>query len=417
MRPRPQDIAFHAEPDLRVGALLHFTGTPPTVERLRSHAVACADAIPAWRVTIDVGGRRPRWSELPADFDQQVRERTLAPGAEPRAAALEVNEVPFASGTPAWDLTLLRGYAPDGYAIFYRCGHGLQDGGGIVRTLDILLGQSQETPQRPVGVARGLSSPRAPRLVHLARAAAGMTRAARSPGPWPSLGIAYSPARNHRWADVPFDLVRAVGRSRGGTAHDAFLAALADPLHRWVARYGLGTDTGGLHVYVAVNVRKPEEADLPGNFLAPTGVPLPAPAPGRDPVRAVAHSTAQLRCPGHRAALRDIVRHSPPAVERAAVRWMTSPRRAGVLTSFVAPQHRPLGLFGDPVEAIDPFTVLPEGFPVSVLLAVYLDRATAAFVTDAALPGMDVLHELWRDALYRLAPADAGPPVTDSPNA
>ncbi|KOG90161.1 hypothetical protein ADK38_10265 [Streptomyces varsoviensis] len=91
-----------------------------------------------------------------------------------------------------------------------------------------------------------------------------------------------------------------------------------------------------------------------------------------------------------------------------SARAFLSPERAAVLCSnFVL--RNPLRWRDDPVHAVDGVTALPPGVPLSVLLITYQERASAVFVSDPALPGMDKAHQHWQRIVHEQAATARSP--------
>ncbi|MEU9236151.1 wax ester/triacylglycerol synthase domain-containing protein [Streptomyces subrutilus] len=403
MHPSGLDVTLHADPRATIGALLHLTGTPPTVDDLRSHVAERLPAIPAWSTTITRRGVRAHWTRLDADLRRQVRGHLLPEGQHPRDAVRHLQHTSFAPGSPRWDLTLLHGYAPDRYAILYRVNHGLQDGGGLVRTAEALFSQTPIEPKRSAATARVLAFTPKPLPHRLAAIIGREVRASASPGPWARYGCPHSSERNSNWCVVPAGLLSGIARPYAGTPHDAHLAALAITTSGWLTRHVPDyAASAGLRIQTAVNVRHPRDIDQPGNHIGAASIFLPSPtAANSEFLRATVEATRFLKSPVHRAATHHFTRRIPSPAQRAAFRWVNNPKRTTALTSCLTIRH-PLHFRDDPVTAIDPIGA-PPAAPLLVVLAFYQGSASVQFITDAGLPEMDQLHVQWHKVVHQLA--------------
>jgi acyl carrier protein len=86
---------------------------------------------------------------------------------------------------------------------------------------------------------------------------------------------------------------------------------------------------------------------------------------------------------------------------------LTTPDRAAIITSYVA-FHRQLHYGHHPVTHIQPFNWLPRNQPASIVACSYNGTTSVCFVTDAALPGLHRLPELFSDAAEELSPPKNG---------
>lgn len=408
-RPSAEDIVMLSGTGMQVGALLRLDGPAPTPERLRKYVAERLDGIPTLCHTISGKGARARWVRVPVDVGRHVRHVTLPNGQGVREWATAHRLAPFPAGGPAWDLTLVTdgtatstGHQPfRPFHLFYRVSHGLQDGGGLVRTLEKLF-RSEPVPEDASSavVPEPHGAPR-PTARERYEAWGALTCPAKS-GLWP-MSATPAGAERWEWVSVPTGLLRAAGQAHGGTSNDASLAALARVTLRLAARRRPEWRGRRLPLYMPVNLRRSGAADACGNHVVLLALPLPGTLlPPAEFVRATARATGRVKGAGHRAAFTSVLRRTPRWATRAALWWMWRASNAAPTCSYVVFRH-PLDLDGSPVVAVEPVTRHTRGFPVSVLLMSYLGRASVVFVTDPALPGMERLHLDWREELHALA--------------
>lgn len=156
---------------------------------------------------------------------------------------------------------------------------------------------------------------------------------------------AFAPAGERRlWRGrVPVDTLRLIGAGRGGSAHDAHLAALAGALSVWAARSGVPLPR--VTAVLPVDARRADEEQTWGNrcFALPVDLPV-GPAPGRpdgspdeeaplrrlDQIMAV---TRKLRGDTWRQAVQDLVRYMPDRPTAWYLRRMLSPRVTNVMAT------------------------------------------------------------------------------------
>ncbi|MFE7116471.1 wax ester/triacylglycerol synthase domain-containing protein [Streptomyces sp. NPDC057654] len=401
-RPFPLDvIIMRSAPALRIGAVLHFTGVCPPVEELRTHLAKHLALVPALSAGLVGTGMAARWQQMPVNVAEHVRRSPLPVGGEVEEAVCALEEEAFPSGGPQWDMTLLTGYEPGRYAIVYRVNHGLQDMGGVAYTLESLFSTPPVPAANSSAVVHALGNRPRPSLRHLAQAGALLARSATSSG-WPLPGNPRSGARTFRRAAVPTDLLRAISRPYGGSANDAYVAAMARATATWTCTHLPHTGSPGLPLTVGVNIRRPDEADAPGNYVVGARLAVPGHVTTEQCLRTTVAATALLKPPPRREALRRLTWAVPYRILHKLIPLLLTTDHGDVVCSSFA-LRRPLQWQGDPVVAAEPLTTLPAGIPVAALLLAYQGRSSVHFVTDPALPGMDMLHRHWLRAVHEQA--------------
>ncbi|MBB5121023.1 wax ester/triacylglycerol synthase domain-containing protein [Streptomyces eurocidicus] len=416
--PSLTDRAMHAfpvhHPDsrLRIGALLQLLGTPPHREHLRDHILGRLAGLPA--LTHFLTGAGTHWE--PARYPDpaiHVVDHPLPPG--PGRLDLAVQRLlrePLPEGVPPWRIWLLHGHAPGTYAVLYLVHHTVQDGAGMLHTLETLFTPHGVPDDRSSAVFPGLRDAPAPTPRDRLRALAATVRATRRTEVWASARHPLSPRRTFRWARVPAASLRTVARTSGGSSNDAYLATVAHTVQGWSAEHWPPAHRSPeLALTMPANIRRPEEASAPGNRTAMVRVTLPG---GDVPLTARLESaireTAPLRSRRHREALRRAAagpRLPSWALRRMTRAYATDPAHAAVGVSGLVVRHA-LRLGGDPVLSVTPVGCLPEGNPLGVLMLTYRGTSTACFMADRALPGLDALHLRWQRAVQCHARGAAG---------
>ncbi|KIZ17848.1 wax ester/triacylglycerol synthase domain-containing protein [Streptomyces natalensis] len=407
-RPSPLDAILYHDPLMRVGFILHLSGQAPPLDHLAAHVRKRLDELPSFSLTLKGRGTKALWCHQPPDLDHHLRAVELPAGADVYDSVRELHKEPFADDRPPWTMTLLHGQAPGQYSIFYRINHGLQDGGAIARTLEVLFATEPIDALASSAVVHGSGVPPRPAPRHYAYAAKLLARSTAKSLLWPHPEVGYSTERVFHWTVVPTTTLRNMAHAHGGSVNDAFVATLARTASQWAARHHPHYDGTGLPVMLAINNRRPTVVDAPGNRASTGRFKVPGHLdPLARTLEAVVAATRPLKQPPYREAVRRLSENIPPSVIDRSFRSFFTPERAAVCSSNVSIRH-PLALAGTPVHAIDGVTVLPLGAPVSVALISYQGSSRAVFVTDPVLPDTEELHQEWSAAV-----ADAPPQATN----
>ncbi|WEH30964.1 wax ester/triacylglycerol synthase domain-containing protein [Streptomyces sp. AM 3-1-1] len=409
-----------SRPDVRwdSGGVAYLSGPPPTLDELRAYVGLCLPRLPLFTSRVEGGARRSRWV-TDADFtvERHVHE-AVAEGPDQEEHALDTAlNAPFPAGA-RWGIWLVHGHAPDAYAICYRFQHACQDGSAAALAFRTLL-SGGEPSARPVPRQRTGSGapPRVARAAGLAARAALTAFTTRRRGPV----LPYTPTGDRRlWRGrVPLDTLRRIGDARGGSAHDAHLAALAGALSAWSTRTGVPLPR--VSALVPLDARRGEEEQTWGNrcFALPLRLPVRAPAPaagGREErdvalwrLRRVTETTARLRTEPWRQAVQDVVRFMPDRPTAWYMRGIFSSRVTDILaTSMPLAEEGALG--GTTVTGTALLPLLLPGHLFGVGLSLFGTWGDVSFVTDRALPGAESLPGLWEEAVAELdaatTPAD-----------
>ncbi|MFJ8543332.1 wax ester/triacylglycerol synthase domain-containing protein [Streptomyces sp. NPDC093586] len=399
-------------PDVRwdAGGIAYLSGPPPSLADLRAYAEHRLVELPLLTSRVEGGRRRPRWLPDP-DFsiDRHVHE-VVAEGPEGWDTALHTAlNAPFGPGA-YWGVWLIHGHAADEYAVCHRFHHACQDGAAAAVTFRTMLGGGEFSARPVPGKGRLTGLPRrVGTAVGLGAlfAAAALTVRGRRPD------VPFLPSGERRlWRGrVPADTLRRIGAARGGSAHDAHLAALAGALSAWSDRSGVPLPR--VTALVPFDARRPDEEQTWGNrcFALPLELPVrtgpgrgAAAGDGASPGRRLDHvmaNTRRLRGAASRQAIQDLVRCMPDGPTEWYLRRMLSPRVTDVMATSM-PIADKAGLGETPVTGVALLPLLVPGHLFGVGLSFFGDWADVSFVTDRALPLGESLPELWERAVGEL---------------
>ncbi|MBT2385701.1 hypothetical protein J7E86_19410 [Streptomyces sp. ISL-11] len=400
----------HPDARLRIGALLHFAGAAPRRERLRDHVLERLPALPA--LTHYLGDAGTEWAAASRlEPATHVVDHPLPPGHQNLERAVQrLLRDPLPEGAPHWRLWLLHGHAPGTYAVLYLVHHAVQDGAGMLHTLETLFTPHGVPEEQSSAVFPGLLGAPPPTVRDRVRALATTARPARRTGVWTSARHPLSARRTFRWARVPTRCLRQVAAPVGGSSNDAYLATLAHALQDWAAAYWPPAHgSPGLDLVMPANVRRPGEAGAPGNRTAMVRLTLPGgDAPLADQLVGAVRATAPLKSHRHREALRRTVAgpRLPAWALRGLTRRLAGPSHAVVGVSGLVARHE-LRWAADPVIAVEPVGCLPEGSPLGVLMLTYGGMSAACFMADRAVPGLSTVHLRW-ERVYGARPRGPG---------
>ncbi|MEV5547512.1 wax ester/triacylglycerol synthase domain-containing protein [Streptomyces sp. NPDC052309] len=389
------DVAYHlamAGRPLPAGFLFSFAGGAPTLDSLRARVAERVHRIPALRYRI-VRERRMFQRVDRIDLEQHVREAWL-PGDDDGSGAgrLMLSRPMGGDGRPPWDVWLVHG-PTGGHTLCYRTDHTLQDGVGAAHTARALLdddpagGPPPHRPARPApaGVASALGD-----------VAASFRRTVK-----PAFDLPVSGRTTMCQAVVPVARLRALGRARGATVNDVFLAAYAHAVGTW-HRKATGSVHPPLPVAIPMSVRGRGEECAPGNRLVVARLLLPCDAPSpRHALAGVVARTHTLRTSRRREALRMMLTAGPrSAGARIGTRLVNGRSVAGPVSSVdfgSALVHQ-----GSAARRAVVYSGLGGGIRCLTTLTSQHDTACFAVIHDEALATADELPDLWLAALLEL---------------
>ncbi|MDT3441051.1 wax ester/triacylglycerol synthase domain-containing protein [Pseudofrankia sp. BMG5.37] len=400
---------------LAVGNLLVGHGPAPDIQELRDLVADRARAFPplTHRVAPAGWGRLVWTADTAFDPARHVQECRVPAGsglAGLREAIERLSTIEISMDAPPWQLWLLHGDRPDGFAVLFRGSHARMDGAALDLVLGKLFGppgqEARREPPRPLPDRRRHS------LLAVGRAAAhslGWLASTTAIGP---LAAAPTGRTRHAWLEIDLARLRAIGRAYGATVNDIFLAALAGALRAWCPpetgrpRRAAG-GRGAIHAAMPVSTRLAPQRDVVSNYLTTVRIALPyGEASMRGRVDAIRRQTIRLK------------RHGAPGVAERLFLWtVPAPLRTAALSTGIATRgfaltaSNPAGLtgpfeiLGRPVVDAVPVPPVPAGQRLAVLLSGLDRQVRVGFSTDASVPGHTRLADLFAAELDALEAA------------
>ena len=311
------------DPDtqLHIAGVCTFRGAPPPLDQLRSLIAGKLHLIPRYRqrvqrVPLDLG--RPVWVDDP-DFrldDHVLRTALPEPGGDQQLRDLmgRLMSQPLDRSRPLWEAWLVEGLDDDRWALVFKIHHCMVDGIAGVGLLTVLLEvepgtpvpvpepwEPEPVPSSPalvldawsgllgtslalVGKVPGALQHPADALSQASRLGTGVVRVLRHLTPVPASSIEGPIGRHRAWAhaSVPFDHVRDIRQTLGGTVNDVVLAAVTDGYRQLLRERGDDPSTVRVRSLVPVSVRNGATAGESANRVS--GLLLDLPVDIEDPV-------------------------------------------------------------------------------------------------------------------------------------
>jgi WS/DGAT/MGAT family acyltransferase len=190
------------------------------------------------------------------------------------------------------------------------------------------------------------------------RSARSIARALWAAGPYFAVPAQTTPWRMRlhgpdRWAwqSLPFDEVRAVASTLGGTINDVGLTLVAGGLRRYLEGLGERTDGRVLRAGLPVNVRREEHANTLGNRISfmLAGLPVGVRDP-RERFRTIHREVTELKKQRQAAGVEELMERLgdlPPALHALTGRTLTMPNNlANLICTNVPGPLQPLYLQG-----------------------------------------------------------------------
>ena len=442
------------EAPLAVGYLLEVAGRPPSVESLRTHVghrVSLSPPLAATIVsTIVSTSRRDRvrnrlsWSVdpgfNPADHVHEYRLPVGSgqPGLRNAVDSLSTLDIPLSK--PPWQVWLISGYRPDGFAVLYRASHVQVDGTAMNTVLGRIFGptgtSAAPTGQTSTGqTSTGQSSTgqsstgqtwsrRADQRLGVravGRAALGSLGWVGRTATVHALTGPTTGQPRHTWATVDVERLRAIGRAHGATVNDVFLAALAGALpvwspkpvedaeggpdrtsrrgaSRWHMRLGRRRRRmSRVHVSMPVSTRRAAESELISNYVAGVRVALPWDENSASRrLEIIRRQTARHKRDGNPgAAERLFFEATPTRLRPAALAAGFASASVAFSASNIGSLPGALEVLGRRVTAASPVVPLCVGQRLAVVLGGLGDAVCVGFVADAAVPNPAGLTQLF----------------------
>ena len=391
-----------------VGYVLLFKGGAPTLEELTKLVRTRLAGLPRHRsrvigAPLNVG--RPVWADArDLDLAFHVRREALPGAVDPlEHVAARILATRLDRARPLWELTLVEGAAPDGFALILKS-HAVLAGGGLLAALladTPAPPMTEPSPAPPLALllADALRSPR--EAGYALRALPGAVRARRPPVASP-LAASTGPLRRLALIDADLALAQAAKDRLGGTVNDVVLTALAGALGaRMRAR---GEDPQGVRLRALAPVAGADGGELLAAFV-------PLPLGSADPRRRhaeIARALDGLRASGRAAGaheLRNRDGFAAAALVVDAARMSARERGFDIIVANVpGPQHRHR-MLGRKLRAVYPVIPLTNGRALSVAVLSYRGRLCFGLLADGdALPDLAALARATTQALAELAP-------------
>jgi len=217
-------------------------------------------------------------------------------------------------------------------------------------------------------------------------------------------------ARRLSGLDLPFDEVRRIKVTLGGSMIDVILTIMARGLGKWHARHRLRGVREQMTL-VPVNLRKPEEwAQKAHVGNVATGILVPLPIRLRDPLETYReiHTRMQMKKNDPAAAASPILAEMLSVLPRRFFTWMAESTFGTVdfivtnVPGILATRY----LAGAEILAAYPFAPVAMKSPVSVALYGYRDRLFVGLNSDeTAMPDVDAFKAMIHESFEELRAA------------
>jgi len=421
---------------MAIGAVLMFSGPPPSEEDFRAQIRSRLHQLPRLRQRLlypPLGLGTPFWVDHHEfDLHRHVRRATLPPPGTEESFRDLVGELlapPMDRAKPLWELIVVEGFAEERFAIVYKTHHAMADGISAV-DIGMLLFDAEpnpepdrseapwapaRTPSRPALAWRALagiagSAMRLGRWLRRAldnpararrRAAHGLaglwevTWNLARPAPRVEFNTAVGPRRAFAWETFGLGEFKAAKNVLGGTVNDVSLAVAAGAIRHWLIERGTPVEGLELKALVPVSIRTEDEHGELGNKLTAMRGPLPVGL--ADPLarlRAVSGAMDSLKASkqpyGAEAiwGLNDWFRDfAPPVLLRPTAAINFSTRLFNLLvTNFPGPQV-PFYVLGRELTEIHPVGFLAHRHALAIAILSYNGQVSFGVLYDPeALP-------------------------------
>ena len=429
-----EDTASH----MHIAGVCTFAGEPPTLAELRDLIGSKLHLIPRYRqrvqpVPLELG--RPVWVDDPHfHLDYHVRHTALPrPGGDDELRQLmgRLMSQPLDRDRPLWETWLVEGLDDDRWALIFKVLHCMVDGIAGVGLLTVLLDLDADAARPEPEPWEPAPAPSAPALVldawsgllsdtgsfvaHLPAAlhdpGAALSRAGQlTEGMVRMLRRLVFTGRSsieggigpHRvWAHsaVPFEHIRDIRQTLGGTVNDVVLAAVSGGYRRLLEERGDDPDSTEVRSLVPVSVRGSDADGITDNRVS--ALLLDLPVEFKDPVdRLVEVQRRMGELKGsHMAEAAEMVTQfgnlAPPAVVGAVSRiglrsqHLLTQRSVTTVTTNVPGPQFPLYCLGR--EMIEYLPFVPISYGVRVGTAILSYNGNLAFgITGDLDNGADV---------------------------
>ncbi|GAC1344989.1 MAG: wax ester/triacylglycerol synthase family O-acyltransferase [Myxococcales bacterium] len=410
---------------MHVGAVALFEGPPPPYRDLLGLIEGKLASVPRYRqrlMFVPFSQGRPVWvDESQFDLEYHVRRTALpSPGgvAELRRLAGRLLSQQLDRSKPLWEMWLVEGLENGGFALVSKTHHCMIDGVSGVDLAAILLETepSTEPPAAPEPyrarpaprVAELLLSSMKDQIAHPVRFAReslekntdarrlvrevvgglkpllGLAQLGRAPAS--GLNAPIGPHRRFEMVDLPFQQVKEVRASLGGTVNDVLLAVVAGALRALLTARGeaMGAD---LRALVPVSVRPPEAQGAFGNHVSAMFCPLPvAEASAAERLRKIREAMKGVKESGQALGASAIARltdFAPPTLLAQAARLQSVTRFFNLVVTNVPGPQFPLFLLGRKMRGCYPQVPLAPQQTVGIALLSYDGNIGVGLLGDA----------------------------------
>lgn len=410
---RGQDSFFvhagTAEVAQQTGAALLLEDVPPGTteqdwfEHLSSLIARRAPHLPMLHSSlVRRRARKPQWESVEGvEPAEHVRCRVLRgsdgddwnPEWERALREFFATRVP--TDRPPWQLLLLRDVDTGRVALLAKMHHALGDGVAVTSTLVRLLRDDGDAEETHRAKARAAPTPRTRRLRQFARQAAVVARglaSLASAGAAPSSGFEGSSTltRRYGWVELPSAQLRASAREHGVGSSVMLLAAVAEALHRRLARREGAVPGRWLRVMVPRTTRDARDsARASGNHTVALAVDLPVgPMTARERVEAVDQRLAAADGAGQQVASGAVLAafgKLPDLVHGWVVRRIYQKRFFNAVVSALPGPRRPPRVRGALIAGVLPVLPLADGVGIAVGAISWGEMAGVVITADGRL--------------------------------
>lgn len=424
---------------MHIGAVLIFTGEPPTYDELKAHIESRLQFVPRYRQKLvypPFGTGRPLWTDdVSFNLNYHMRHTALpSPGSDRELIALASRV--FSQGLdrskPLWEMFLVEELEHDRFAIIIKSHHAMIDGisgvdiGTVIfdvtpdaepivpeeawsprpepSSIDLLkrtAGEIGATPfrlgEKAIGAARSPSS-LADRVGDGAEGLAEVARAFADAAPSSPLNVPIGPHRRIAWTRADLDRFRRVKDVFGTTVNDVILAVTAGAIRSWLVERDVDTEGLELRAMVPVSVRDDDERGQLGNKLTTMRAPLPVyesdPVARLEIVSAAMDGLKQSKQALGAEVIARLNDFAPPTLLAQAARLTFSTRLFNLLVTNVPGPQIPLYVLGRKLVQPLPIAFLANNHALAVGAMSYDGEVSIGLIGDYdAMPDIHKVAE------------------------
>jgi diacylglycerol O-acyltransferase / wax synthase len=419
-------------------------GSGPSFEALREHVARRLPRAPRYRQrlqTVPLGVNDPVWvDDERFDIDHHVFHADSASFGDVVDQAMSA---PLVRSRALWELWIAPRLSDGRIGVVGKAHHCMVDGLAAVELAALMLDpEEQPPPIEPVAwrpqpapgwrslLTRGVVD-RAREQLELARlflspgklggllgdaerAAVALAHTFASAAPQSSLNEPISSLRHLAMLSRPLSELREIKRRHRTTINDVVLAACSGAVRRFLE--ARGESAPALKAMVPVSVRATDDGSALGNRIAFMFMRLPCqeldPVDRLVEINRVTRERKEAGEPRGADAALGMVSHTPPVVQRALTRLVTSPRTFNLVVSNIPGPALPLYMHGCRLAEVYPVVPLADRHALSIGVTTVTGRACFGLYADRrTLPNVDLLaRELDReiDELLASSSGDSG---------